>query len=83
MHTGQAIKQRIFKNNRADRKNRGSNSNGGLSTLNQSSIKPLRTILLSQRFQSRYFLMLSTIIQGLVLFMLCRLEQACLFNSAD
>jgi len=83
MYTGKVIKQRVPKNNRADRKNRGSNSNDRLSTIDQPLIKPLRIILLSQCFQSRYFLMLSTIIQGLLLFMLCRLEQTCLFNSVD
>jgi len=82
MNTGQ-VEHAISKNNSAHRKNREANGICRPLTINQSFIQPLRTTLSYQHFQRRYFSILSAIVQGLFLFMLRRLEQACIFNGAD
>lgn len=83
MKTGQVIEQAISKNNRAHRKNKESDGTYRLSTINQSLVQELRPTLSVKRFQSRYFLITSVIVQSLFLFMLSRLEQACLVNGVD
>ncbi len=83
MNTGQVIKQAISKNNKADRKNRKLNGTYRRSIISQSFVQPLRATLFYKHFQSRYFLIISAIVQSLFLFMLSRLEQACLVNGVD
>jgi len=81
--TGRVIKQRIAKNNKVLRNNKGLHDAQNSATIYQSCAQPLSSNLSLQYFKSPYFLMPSVIIQSVLLFILAKLEQACLLNGAD
>lgn len=74
--TGRVIRQRIAKNNRVIQK--GKEPYGVRSTISQSFAQRLSTNL-----SPPYFKNLAVMMRSLFLFILQRLEQACLFNGAD
>lgn len=85
VNTRQVIKQALFKNNnnnKAHQKNRGANGRYRFLIAIQSPV-PLRSSLSTQDLRHPYFLRASAIVQGLVLFMVSSLEQACLINGVD